>query len=77
MLTRPSTSTLSYTSLDKNFATTLVLAARRPVCYLRLIRTPREMALLDEATNEATNTDLIPAARSIIVLIVDTTELKL
>ena len=68
---------LSCISLDKNFATTLALKARQPVCYLRLIRTPREIAPLDEATNKATNINLILAARSITVLTVDTTELKL
>jgi hypothetical protein len=35
------------------------------------------MALLDEATNKATNIDLILAKGSIITLIVDITELKL
>jgi hypothetical protein len=68
---------LSYTSLDKNFATTLVLVSRRLVLYLRLTGTPRRMVPLDEATNEATNIDLILAEGSIIILIVDITEPKL
>jgi hypothetical protein len=68
---------LSYTSLDKNFATTLVLVSRRLVLYLRLTGTPGRMVPLDEATNEATNIDLILAEGSIIILIVDITEPKL
>jgi hypothetical protein len=68
---------LSFTSLDKNFATTLMLMLRRLVLYLRLTRTYRKIALLDKATNKATNIDLILAKGSIITLIVDTTELRL
>jgi hypothetical protein len=68
---------LSYTSLDKNFATTLVLKARQPVRHLHLTRTPREIVPLDKATNEAANTNPISAARFITVLTADTTEPKL
>jgi hypothetical protein len=68
---------LSYISLDKNSATTLIPIAQQPVCYLRLTRTPREIAPLDKATNKATNANLILAAGSITVLIVGTTGPKL
>ena len=54
-----------------------MLIAQQPVYYLCLIRTPRKIALLDEATNKATNTNLILAARSIVTLIVGTIELRL
>jgi hypothetical protein len=67
---------LSFTSLDKNFATTLVLMLRRLVLYLRLTATYRRIALLDEATNKATNIGLILEGGSIITLIVDIIELR-
>jgi hypothetical protein len=54
-----------------------MLAARQPVCYLRLTGTPRRIALLNEATNKATIIDLILAEESIIILTVDTIELRL
>jgi hypothetical protein len=75
--TRPSTLTLSYTSLDRNFATTLVLVSRRLVLHQRSTGTPGRMAPPDEATNKATNIDLIPAEGFTITLIVDITEPKL
>lgn len=53
-----------------------MLIAQQPVCYLRLIRTPREIALLDKATNKGTNTNLILAVRPTTALTVDTIELK-
>jgi hypothetical protein len=54
-----------------------MLVLRRLVLYLRLTTTYRKMALLDEATNKATNIDLILAKGSITTLIVGTTELRL
>jgi hypothetical protein len=68
---------LSFTSLDKNFATTLMLVLQRLVLYLRLTATYRKIAPLDKATNKATNTDLILAKGSTTTLTVDTTELRL
>jgi hypothetical protein len=54
-----------------------VLIAQQLVCYLRLIGTPRRIALLDKVTNKVTITDLILAEGSITILIVDTIELRL
>jgi hypothetical protein len=68
---------LSCISLGKNFATTLVLVAQQPVYYLRLIGTPRRIALLDKATNKVIIIDLILVEEFIIILIVDTIELRL
>jgi hypothetical protein len=67
----------SYTSLDKNFVTTLVLVSRRLVLHQRSTGTPGRMAPPDEATNEATNTDPIPAEGSTTTPTVDITEPKL
>jgi hypothetical protein len=68
---------LSFISLDKNFATTLVLVSRRLVLYQRSTRTHRRIAPLDKATNEATITGLTLEEGSITTLTVDITELKL
>jgi hypothetical protein len=54
-----------------------VLTAQQPIRYLRLIGTPRRIALLNKATNKVTIIDLILAERSIITLTVDTIELRL
>ena len=45
--------------------------------YLYLTRTYSRIALLDKATNKVTTISLILVERSIIILIVDTIELRL
>jgi hypothetical protein len=54
-----------------------MLTAQQPICYLYLIRTPRRIVPLDKVTNKVTITDLILVEESIIILTVDTTELRL